>query len=184
MLELARKLADCDTHEFDGWVLAGAQVRIDGSCTLLENSTLLKKERRCVIQVLGTDAAGGVNKSLQVFLVLPKAGAGKGQEGSAASAAIDGQLLLAHSFTADEVAAYVDYTGDLNVIHSGEHPIVPGLCLAAYVQQKLGKERLDWKISFLAPVYAGDELRVYGQADGQLIGYVGSARVFSIKAKI
>ena len=177
MLELAHKLADCDTHTFDGWVLAGAEVHIHGCASRLTNSVLSKKARRCVLTVLGTDTAGNAVKILTVFLVLPKsiAPATQGVEPP------DGKPIACHSFTAAEVATYVDYTGDLNIIHSGEHPIVPGLCLCAYVQQALGCERLDWRVSFLAPVYADDELRVYQSADKTLQGYIGSTRVFSIK---
>ena len=72
------------------------------------------------------------------------------------------------------------YTGDENIIHQGEHPVIPGLCMAAWLQQTLRLTELDWRISFLAPVYAGDELAVYA-AEQELAAYVGSFKVFASK---
>ena len=79
-----------------------------------------------------------------------------------------------------EVRDYVAYTGDENIIHQGEHPVIPGLCMAAWLQQALQLTELDWRISFLAPVYAGDELAVYA-AEQELAAYVGGFKVFAIK---
>ena len=79
-----------------------------------------------------------------------------------------------------EVRDYVAYTGDENIIHQGEHPIVPGLCMAAWLQQALQLTELDWRISFLAPVYTGDKLVVYA-GEQELAAYVDGFKVFSIK---
>lgn len=176
MLELAHKLADSDSKFFGGWVLAGVEAHIHGQATELVNKTLLEKERKCIIQVLGTvDEA--VTKELRVFLVLPKKQlASKGT----ATELPQGTPLLEHVFSVQEVRDYVAYTGDENIIHQGEHPIVPGLCMAAWLQQALGLQELDWRISFLSPVYAGDVLQVYEVAN-ELQAYVGSSKVFNIK---
>ena len=88
--------------------------------------------------------------------------------------------MARHVFTAQEIADYVAYTGDENIIHKGEHPIVPGLCMAAWLERELQLTELDWKLSFLSPVYAGDELRVYDDGE-KLAAYVGAANVFVIK---
>ena len=176
MLELAHKLADSDSKFFGGWVLAGVEAHIHGQATELENRVLLTKERKCIIQVLGTDQQQVV-KELKVFLVLPKQ-----QLGSKAKVAEapTGKLLVKHVFSVQEVRDYVAYTGDENIIHQGEHPVIPGLCMAAWLQQALRLTELDWRISFLAPVYAGDELAVYA-AEQELAAYVGSFKVFAIK---
>ena len=176
MLELAHKLADSDRKFFGGWVLAGVEAHIHGQATKLENNMLLAKERKSIIQVLGT-AHGEMVKELRVFLVLPKNKLGSKPT---AEEAPKGELLCMHSFTVQEVRDYVAYTGDENIIHQGEHPIVPGLCMAAWLQQALKLTELDWRISFLAPVYTGDELAVYG-SEQELVAYVGSNKVFSIK---
>ncbi|MGM9582552.1 MAG: hypothetical protein ACI3WU_02375 [Phascolarctobacterium sp.] len=176
MLELAHKLADSDSKFFGGWVLAGAEAHIHGRAAELENRVLLTKERKCIIQVLGT-VEQQVVKELRVFLVLPKQ-----QLGSKAKVAEipTGKLLVKHVFTVQEVRDYVAYTGDENIIHQGEHPVIPGLCMGAWLQQALQLTELDWRISFLAPVYAGDELALYA-TEQELAAYVGSFKVFTIK---
>ena len=157
MLELAHKLADSDAKFFGGWVLAGVEAHIHGEAVKLENNVLLAKE-------------------LRVFLVLPKRTLGT----KPADAIAAGECVARHVFTAQEIADYVAYTGDENIIHKGEHPIVPGLCMAAWLERELQLTELDWKLSFLSPVYAGDELRVYDDGE-KLAAYVGAANVFVIK---
>lgn len=177
MLELAHKLADSDAKFFGGWVLAGAEAHIHNKAKQLQNKVLLAKERKSMIQVLGTAADGSVAKELRVFLVLPRQELGAKPQPQQPPA---GSLVAQHAFSTQEIAAYVAYTGDENIIHKGEHAIVPGLCMAAWLQGELQLAQLDWRISFLAPVRAGDELRVYA-ADSVLAGYVGAVNVFVIK---
>ncbi len=177
MLELARKLADSDAKFFGGWVLAGAQAHIHGAACELTNNVLLAKECKSIIQVLGTAADGSACKELRVFLVLPKNALGTKP---AQEAAPTGEVVARHVFTTQEIAEYVAFTGDENIIHKGAHPVVPGLCMAAWLQKALGLAELDWRISFLAPVYAGDELCVY-KDESALNAYVGARNVFVIK---
>ena len=180
MLELAHKLADSDRKFFGGWVLAGVEAHIHGEATKLANHVLLTKERKSIIQVLGTVSTPEgerMVKELRVFLVLPKAKLGSKP---AAKEEPTGELVLEHSFTVLKVADYVAYTGDENIIHQGEHPIVPGLCMAAWLQQALQLQELDWRISYLRPVYAGDELKVYS-SEQELAAYVQGFKAFSIK---
>lgn len=180
MLELAHKLADSDRKFFGGWVLAGVEAHIHGQATQLVNNVLLAKERKSIIQVLGTVSTPEgerMVKELRVFLVLPKAKLGSKP---ATKEEPTGELVLEHSFTVLEVADYVAYTGDENIIHQGEHPIVPGLCMAAWLQQALQLQELDWRISYLRPVYAGDELKVYS-SEQELAAYVQGFKAFSIK---
>ena len=180
MLELAHKLADSDRKFFGGWVLAGVEAHIHGQATQLVNNVLLAKERKSIIQVLGTVSTPEgerMVKELRVFLVLPKAKLGSKP---AAKEEPTGELVLEHSFTVLEGADYVAYTGDENIIHQGEHPIVPGLCMAAWLQQALQLQELDWRISYLRPVYAGDELKVYS-SEQELAAYVQGFKAFSIK---
>lgn len=177
MLELARGLADCDESFFGGWIIAGMEVHLHGASQRLENRTLLAKKRKCIMQVVGTDAAGRQVKELCTFLVLP---ASVGSAAKREPVEPTGELLAEHCFSVQEVRDYVAFTGDRNIIHEGEHPIVPGLCMASWLQGELGLTELDWRISFLAPVYTDEELRVFRE-EKQLVAYVGGARVFSIK---
>lgn len=177
MLELAHQLADCDAKFFGGWILAGAEAHIHGRAVSLTNKVLLNKERRCIIQVEGKAGDGAAAKELKVFLVLPQKRLGSKPTAQAAPV---GLLTAEHRFTAQEVKDYVAFTGDENIIHQGERPIVPGLCMAAWLQRELRLQELDWRVSFLSPVYAGDLLRVY-RAERELRAYVGDANVFIIK---
>ncbi|MDO4922024.1 MAG: hypothetical protein Q4E64_09420 [Phascolarctobacterium sp.] len=177
MLELAHKLADSDAEFFGGWVLAGAEAHIHGHADILTNKELLRKERKCIIQVLGEAQSGGAVKELRVFLLLPKQGLGSK---APAQEQPQGVLAAEHCFTVEEIGAYVAFTGDENIIHQGDHPVVPGLCMAAWLQRALQLRELDWRISFLSPVYAGDALKVY-RIENELRAYVGAAKVFVIK---
>ena len=180
MLELAHKLADSDRKFFGGWVLAGVEAHIHGEATKLANHVLLTKERKSIIQVLGTitTAAGEqMVKELRVFLVLPKQKLGSKP---AICEQPVGKLLIKHCFTKQEVRDYVAYTGDENIIHQGEHPIVPGLCMASWLQKALQLCELDWRISYLRPVYTGDELMIYA-TEKELTAYVDGFKVFNIK---
>lgn len=177
MLELAHKLADSDSKFFGGWVLAGAEAHIHGQAQQLENNILFEKQRKCIMQVLGTTADGSTAKELRVFLVLPKNKIGTKTK---ATSEPQGELLVKYSFSVQEVRDYVAFTGDENIIHQGKHPVIPGLCMAAWLQKALQLKELDWRISFLAPVYAGEELCVYC-SENELHGYVKSSKVFSVK---
>lgn len=176
MLQLAQKLADCDMKFFeDGWVLAGVEVHIKGNAVHLENKTLMEKERKCIMEVTGTTAFGTKTKTMRVFMVkLENSGE---QE---FTVEYPGKLLFKHSFTKEEIQSYIAYTGDKNVIHQGEHPIVPGICMTAYLQEMLQLEQVDWRIAFKAPVYAEEELVVYG-TEKQLTAYVHEKVAFVIK---
>ena len=175
MLQLAQKLADCDSSFFGGWILAGVEVHIKGQALQLQNKILMHKERKCIMEVTGTTAFGTKIKSLRVFMVLPQEA-----EAQDFKVAYPGKLLVKHSFSVEEIRNYVAYTGDRNIIHQGEHPIVPGLCMAAYLQQFFNLQQLDWRIAFKVPVYADEELLVYGN-DEQLTAYTHSKVAFIIK---
>lgn len=177
MLELAHKLADSDAEFFGGWVLAGTEAHIHGRADTLTNKELLRKERKCIIQVLGETQSGATVKELRVFLLLPKQRLGSKEP---LQEQPKGELAAEHCFTVEEIGAYVAFTGDENIIHQGDHPVVPGLCMAAWLQQALQLQELDWRISFLSPVYAGDELKVY-RTENELRAYVGASKVFVIK---
>ena len=177
MLELAHKLADSDAKFFGGWVLAGAEAHIHGCADVLTNKMLLNKGRQSIIQVLGATQDGVAVKELRVFLLLPKRQLSSKERTQEQPA---GSFAAEHCFTAEEIDAYVAFTGDENIIHKGERPIVPGLCMAAWLQKELRLRELDWRISFLSPVYAGDRLRVY-RAENELRAYVEASKVFVIK---
>lgn len=176
MLNLARELANCDSSFYGGWIMAGIEVHIKGNAARLENKLLLHKARKAIFEVKGTTAFGSEVQRMRVFLVLPQ----DGEAAKTQDVEFPGKLLLQHVFTKAEVDAYVAYTGDENIVHKGEKPLVPGLCMAAYLQEALGLQQLDWRIAFKAPVYAGQELAVYAK-EGQITAYVEDRVAFVIK---
>ena len=52
--------------------------------------------------------------------------------------------------------------------------------MAAWLQQALQLQELDWRISYLRPVYTGDELMIYA-TEQELTAYVDGFKVFNIK---
>lgn len=178
MLELAHKLADCDSSFFGGWVMAGCRAFIDGAAAAFSVDTHLPRPRRAVVTVQGLDAGGRLRKSLTVHLLLPRERLAVKPDNVADEAT--GALTAVHTFTKEEVEAYIAASGDENIIHKGDTPIVPGLCMAAWLQGYLKLDRLDWDIRFLSIVRTGDELTVYHEVD-MLTGWVGRRRAFVIK---
>lgn len=176
MLELAKALAVCDASFYGGWIMAGVEAHIKGSAVHYDNKLLLNKKSKSIFEVKGTTAFGTETKSLRVFLVMPQSGV----EVSTQDAEFPGKLLLKHTFTKAEVDEYVAYTGDENIVHKGPKPLVPGLCMAAFLQQAFGLTQLDWRISFKSPVYAEDELVVYTK-EGQITAFVKDRVAFVIK---
>lgn len=189
MIDLARKLSDCDEEYFGGWVLAGVEIKLQGEATHLENSVLLAKGRRCDHEARGYNHKGELVQSLRLFLVLPKnigsavaTNSLVGEESVAQkiSGELAGELVYRHSFIPEEIHEYAAYTGDENVIHKGEHPLVPGICMLYALQRHLQLQELSWRASFLAPVYTGDELLVYRTEKGYT-AYVGTNKAFVVK---
>ncbi len=178
MLELAKALAKNDTKFFGGWIVAGVEAHIKGNAVRFANKTVLSKAHKAVLDVEGTGAFGSLLKKLRVFLVLPTEANTAKQPTS--SEPPQGRVLFAHYFTEDEVAAYTAYTGDENIIHKGPKPIVPGLCMAVCLQERLGLERLDWRISFLNTVRTGELVSFY-LADGQITAYLDKQPAFVVK---
>lgn len=177
MLRLARKLSDCDAKYFGGWVIAGVEVKLSDKADCLENSVLLDKARRCVHEARGYNSRGELVQSLRLFLVLPS---GKANLEPPLESQPVGELVYRHSFSKHEIDEYISATGDENVIHKGPKPLVPGIYMLYALQQWLGLRSLQWKASFLSPVYVEQELKVYA-GDKGFEGYVDQRRVFVVK---
>lgn len=178
MLDLARKLSDCDAKYFTGWIIAGLEVMLKGEAQHVENSVPLAKARRCIHEARGYDKEGKLVQSLRLFIVLPakdrQVTVGPLEERPS------GEPVYVHSFCNQEIEKYVSATGDENIIHKGQKPLVPGICMLCGLQQQLGLSELKWRVSFLAPVYAGQQLEVY-ETVGGLAAYVGRHKVFVVK---
>lgn len=178
MLELARELAKADRKFFDGWILAGAEVKIKGPAEKFTLKTLLEKKHLAILEVTGLDAKADVAKSIKVTLLLPEKEAARKKTAGAPV----GKLLGEHVFTADDIAAYTEKSGDENIIHKGENPVVPGLLMICRLQSDMDPALSDWKIRFLTPLHAGEKVSFY-EKDGFIAAWSGSVPVFAIKSK-
>jgi len=177
MLQLAKALANNDAKFFGGWIVAGVEAHVKGNAVRFDNKTVLNKAHKAILDVEGTSAFGSLLKKLRVFLVLPTENT---SPKPAEEQVPQGRVLFAHYFTEEEVANYVAYTGDENIIHKGPRPIVPGLCMAVFLQEKLGLSSLDWRISFLNVVRTGELVSFYA-LDDQILAYVDKTPVFVVK---
>lgn len=72
MIKLIRNLANCDEKFFSGWILAHAQIILQGEAEFFSNNLLNATNRKAVFKVEGRDKDGDVRQSLKVLLVMPK----------------------------------------------------------------------------------------------------------------
>lgn len=179
MLQLAKKLADCDQDYFNGWVVAGLDIEITGSAVSCEQKIAYKKTGQAVINVCGYDKNGQKVKAMKVILLKPK-------DNSAKSAAKeqnnDAAPLFAHKFTAQEIDAYLAYTGDMNQIHQGENPVVPGIMMIDWLLKKLHAAVISCKVKFLRPVICGEDIIFY-RSEKKINAYVNNDPAFSLILK-
>ncbi len=178
MLELARELAKADRKFFRGWILAGAEIKIKGPAEKFTLKTLLEKKRLAILEVTGLDAKADAVKSIKVTLLLPEKEAG----GKKMTGVPEGDLLAEHVFTEEDIADYAEKSGDANIIHKGENPVVPGLFMAYKLQHDVKLAALYWEIRFLTALHAGEKVAFYKKG-GLIAAWSGSVPVFTIKSK-
>lgn len=185
LLGLIRGLADCDERFFTGWVLARAEIAVDDTADDYINTIVAEKPRKVVMEVQGR-RGGSVCQSLHALLVLPKKKlAAQTAEASIQPAGLDVfKAGMRHVFTQPEIDDYAVLSGDDNIIHKAgaSRAIVPGLCMVYFLQRELNLKRLHWTVSFLSPVFAGDEVS-FSRKDGCIEAYAGGRLVFKIEVQ-
>ncbi len=66
-----------------------------------------------------------------------------------------------HTFTPAEVAEFVGAVNDVNTIHQGERPVVPGLLILERLLQTPGYERAaNLTLKFIRPAFSGEALTI------------------------
>lgn len=181
MLQLIQGLARCNQEKFYGWRIGAATVDIEkeDGCYLSTNEQYRHGCR--IITVMVTTKNKDICQRLQCVIWPPAAGERKVAETDVDMRVYpDTVYRLRHRFSREEIRQYIAQSGDLNPIHQGERPIVPGLCIAWYVQRTLACPSIHWKISFHRPVYAGDILTMM-QDKKRITGYVYNKRVCTIR---
>lgn len=185
MLGLIRGLAECDERFFTGWVLARAEIAVDGAADDYINTVVAEKPRKVVMEVQGR-RGGVVCQRLRSLLVLPRQSLAARAVKSSIPSIGKGDLkaYMRHTFTQAEIDDYTALSGDDNIIHkaSAGRAIVPGLCMAYFLQQKLKLKELHWTVSFLSPVFADDDVYFY-KKDSCIEAYADGILVFKIEVQ-
>lgn len=178
MLPLLRGTTQCDQRKFDHWVMASVTICWNNETDLVMTTTEESYKKYVRMTAVGTNGLGQVRQRLQCLLWPREEGASHGD--TVHYDEPTGVLQWKMSFSPADIAHYIKAVGDTNPIHTGESPMVPGLCILWKLQRQLALETLHWRVSFHVPVYAGDWLRVY-ETDHTLRGYVGAIPVFTIR---
>lgn len=176
MIRLIQNLAKCDEKFFSGWILAHAQIILDGKADKFSNNLLNATKRKAVFKVEGTDECGIVRQILKVLLLLPKSV----QHTAAKKTQPSGFFLSRRKFTVGQINEYIALSGDKNIIHQSEKPIVPGFLMVLYLYKEFFRAQSAWDIKFLYPVFAGDEVTFYQQGN-TVNAYVHDVLAFTIK---
>lgn len=174
MIELIQNLAKCDEKFFSGWILARVQIILNQNAVVFSNKLISATRRKAIFKVKGVDEKNIVQQSLKVLLLLPKTNIVQ----SAKKTTKIGLLFNKQKFDIMKINEYVALSGDKNIIHKGEKPIVPGLLMILYLH-KFFKTQMYWNVKFICPVYADDEVCFY-QKDTIVNAYVNERLVFTI----
>ncbi len=187
MLGLIRGLADCDERFFAGWVLARAEIAMDGAADEYINTVVVQKPRKVVMEVQGRHGKI-ICQRLRTLLLLPRDNLAEGNKKRILDSTL-GKVMppsdFHHKFTQEEIDDYTALSGDDNIIHKAGiagRVIVPGLCMVYFLQRKLKLKELHWTVSFLSPVFAGDDVYFY-KKDNYIHAYADSKSVFKIEVQ-
>lgn len=179
MLYLAKKLAECDQDYFNGWIIAGLDIEIKGAAVSYTLETVSQKTGRAVIHVYGNDADNNAVKTLKVILLKPKGIAG---QSAAALPQDDAELLVQHRFTEQEIAEYLAVSGDMNQLHQGARPIVPGIMMINWLLEHLQMDSVCCKVKFIRPVICNEEISFY-RCNDKINAYAENTLAFSLILK-
>lgn len=187
MLGLIQKLADCDERFFGGWVLACVEIAVDGAADEYINASVSEKGRKAVIEVQGRSGGVGCQR-LRTLLLLPRHSLAAKAAGASIPPAEDNsdglKADIRHVFTQAEIDDYTALSGDDNIIHKAGavRAVVPGLCMAYFLQRELNLKQLHWVVSFLSPVFAGEEVCFYRESSC-IKAYACGRLVFKIEVQ-
>ncbi len=167
--EVSRILAQLKGERFMGGLIAKAVWRRGGEMKEAEGLTVLRDRKETVI------ACGRIgDTSLTLTMLLgrfdPK-DLEKEIEAARSEAAKEPRGPEGrpwHTFTPAEVAEFVSAVNDVNTIHQGERPVVPGLLILEQLLQTPGYENAtNMALKFVRPAFSGEELMIAEEAGGK-----------------
>ena len=160
--EVSRILAQLKGERFMGGLIAKAVWRQGGEMKEAEGLTVLRDRKDTVI------ACGRIgNTSLTLTMLLgrfdPKE-LEKEIEAARAEAAKEMPETGGkpwHTFTPGEVAEFVRAVNDVNTIHQGEQPVVPGLLiLEQLLRTSEYEDAKNLTLKFIRPAFSGEALTI------------------------
>ena len=169
--EVSRILAQLKGERFMGGLIAKAVWRQGGEMKEPEGLTVLRDRKDTVI------ACGRIgDTSLTLTMLLgrfdPK-DLEKEIEAARAEAAKETSATGGkpwHTFTPGEVAEFVRAVNDVNTIHQGEQPVVPGLLILEQLLRTPGYEDAkNLTLKFIRPAFSGEALTIAAGEKGKFM---------------
>ena len=151
--EVSKILARLKGERFMGGLIAKAVWRQGGVMKEEEGLTVLRDRRDTVV------ACGRIgDTSLTLTMLLGRFEAARA-EASKEPPGPEGKPW--HTFTPAEVAEFVGAVNDVNTIHQGERPVVPGLLILERLLQTPGYEgAANLTLKFIRPAFSGEALTI------------------------
>ncbi len=160
--EVSRILAQLKGERFMGGLIAKAVWRRGGEMKEPEGLTVLRDRKDTVI---ACGRIGDTSLTLTMLLGrfnpkdLEKEIAAARAEAAKEEAPAGGKPW--HTFTPAEVAEFVQAVNDVNTIHQGEHPVVPGLLILEQLLKTPGYDgAANLTMKFVRPAFSGEELSI------------------------
>lgn len=166
LLAAERALARADGTSFDGWMIGKAEFYLKTAYRADDEEIpavrFLKRSSFMACMEAESEAL-----SLTMWILKPR---GAGEERSCGEEPDAGRTpVCGFSITRQDIDRYQALSGDNNPIHRGIHAIVPGFLLCnRVIPLMLERTRPPFrlKVRFHAPVYEGEFLQCYQNADG------------------
>ena len=167
--EVSRILAQLKGERFMGGLIAKAVWRRGGEIKEAEGLTVLRDRKDTVI-ACGRSGDTALTLTMLLGRFDPKE-LEKEIEAARAEAAKEAPAEMGlpwHTFTPGEVAEFVRAVNDVNTIHQGEKPVVPGLLiLEQMLRTPTYKEARQLTLKFVRPAFSGENLFLASDEPGK-----------------
>ncbi len=164
--ETSKILAQLKGERFMGGLIAKAVWQRGGNLPEEEGLTVLRDRRDTVV------ACGRVgDASLTLTMLLGRFDPQDLEKEIAAARAEAAKENIAnagspwHVFSPEEIGAFVQAVGDVNTIHQGDRPVVPGLLILEQVLKTTGYADVSsLTLKFIRPAFSGETLSISEEA--------------------
>ena len=182
--EVSRILARLKGERFMGGLIAKAVWRRGGAMKEAEGLTVLRDRKETVI-ACGRKGDTSLTLTMLLGRFDPK-DLEKEIEAARAEAAKETPETGGkpwHTFTPDEVSEFVRAVNDVNTIHQGERPVVPGLLILEQLLRTPGyADAAHRTLKFIRPAFSGEALTIAAGEKGKFT-IRGEAALVEVSAK-